>query len=76
MTLKKLSKKQMHFLNSSFKNEPSYGDPYIHLAINKIWYKQDLEAYALYLKGVELTPEKRARGNLFLPALGNNPEKH
>ncbi|WP_297695194.1 hypothetical protein [uncultured Eudoraea sp.] len=56
--------------------EPSYGMPYIHLAINKIWYEQDLEAYALYLKGVELTPAKRGSGNLFLPALGDNPEKH
>ena len=56
--------------------EPSYGMPYIHLAINKIWYEQDLEAYALYLKGVELTPTKRGSGNLFLPALGDNPEKH
>ena len=49
--------------------EPSYGMPYLHLALSRIWYEQDLEAYALYLKGVELTPEKRGSGNLFLPAL-------
>ena len=55
---------------------PTYGQAYINLAINKIWYEQELEAYALYMKGAELTPKKRVSGNLFLPALGDDPEKH
>ncbi|MBC2837809.1 hypothetical protein [Robiginitalea sp. SC105] len=55
---------------------PTYGQAYISLAINKIWYKQELDAYEMYMKGVELTPKKRGSGNLFLPALGDNPELH
>ncbi|WP_445381218.1 hypothetical protein [Robiginitalea sp. IMCC43444] len=58
------------------KKAPTYGMAYLHLAISKIWYEQDLNAYALYMKGVGLTPKLRGRGNLFLPALGEDPEKH
>ncbi|MGB5317266.1 MAG: hypothetical protein WBN56_14795 [Robiginitalea sp.] len=70
-------RKSNELLEFAIKNAPSYGDSYVYLAGNKIFYEQDLKAYALAFKGYELNPSTRNKLTLLnvqMPALGDNPE--
>ena len=62
----------------AIKNAPSYGESYVYLAGNKIFYEQDLTAHALALKGYELNPStsnKLVLVNVHMSSMGEYPEK-
>ena len=62
----------------AIKNAPYYGDSYVYMAGNKIFYEQDLKANELALKGYELNPStsnKLVLLNIHLPALGDEPNR-
>ncbi len=63
----------------TIENSPSYGDAYLYLSANKIYYEQDMTAHSLAKKGFELNPSTFNKLNLIntsFAALGGNPEKN
>jgi TolB-like protein len=66
-------------LEFAIQKAPSYGDSYVNLAGNKVFYEQDLKAHLLALKGYELNPStnnKLVLINVHLPALGEDYERN
>ncbi len=71
-------RKSNDLLKFVIENAPSYGDSYLLLSNNKIFYEQDFRALALAIKGFELNPStfnKLILVNVNLAALGEDPTK-
>ena len=71
--------KANELLEFAIQKAPSYGDSYVNLAGNKVFYEQDLKAHLLALKGYELNPStnnKLILINVHLPALGEDFERN
>ena len=71
--------KANELLEFAIQKAPSYGDSYVNLAGNKVFYEQDLKAHLLALKGYELNPStnnKLVLINVHLPALGEDFERN
>ena len=70
--------KANELLEYAIQNAPSYGESYVNLAGNKVFYEQDLTAHLLALKGYELnssTMNKLTLVNVHMSALGEDPER-